>query len=64
MRRTLGSPVERAWLHHEMGRANFELERYPEARDHAKQAHKAAEAAQDPLWQLNACVLIAQTHGL
>ncbi|VDK28865.1 unnamed protein product [Dibothriocephalus latus] len=54
--------IDKAWLHHEIGRAYLELNQYEEAIDHAATARDVADREADMEWDLNATVLIAQAH--
>uniref|UniRef100_A0A0X3P955 Outer dynein arm-docking complex subunit 4 n=4 Tax=Schistocephalus solidus TaxID=70667 RepID=A0A0X3P955_SCHSO len=54
--------VDKAWLHHEIGRSYLELKQYEEAIDHAAKARDIADHEADLEWDLNATVLIAQAH--
>jgi uncharacterized protein HemY len=57
------SSLESTWLYHEIGRCYLELSHYEEAKEYGEKSLKAAEEADDELWQLNASVLIAQANG-
>jgi len=52
--------LEKAWLHHELGRCHFELGRTEQAIKHGKESYKNAEEASDSTWQINAKVLLAE----
>ncbi|BHF71954.1 Tetratricopeptide repeat protein 25 [Sparganum proliferum] len=54
--------IDKAWLHHEIGRSYLELNQYEEAIDHAAKARDIADREADLEWDLNATVLIAQAH--
>ncbi|XP_062302088.1 outer dynein arm-docking complex subunit 4-like isoform X2 [Osmerus eperlanus] len=54
--------LERTWLFHEIGRCHLELKRYAEARDYGIRSLLAADEITDEKWQLNACVLVAQSE--
>ena len=57
------SPLESTWLYHEIGRCHLELGEYQEAKDYGEKSVVAAKEADDPGWQLHACVLVAQSEG-
>jgi len=54
------SALEKAWLHHELGRCHFELGRCEQAITHGKQSYDNASEASDSTWQINAKVLLAE----
>ncbi|XP_034150814.1 tetratricopeptide repeat protein 25 isoform X2 [Esox lucius] len=54
--------LERTWLFHEIGRCYLELKRYHQARDYGARSLAAANEIADEKWQLNACVLVAQSE--
>ena len=55
--------LEKAWIHHEMGRAYMVLDNAVDALDHGLQARTFAEQSADDEWQLNTNLLVAQAHG-
>ena len=57
------TPVERAWVLHEMGWCAFELGKFLDARDYGESSLQAAEEAENTHWQLHASVLLAQSQG-
>ena len=57
------SSLESTWLYHEIGRCHLEMGKHSEAKDYGEKSLKAAEEANDDVWQLNASVLIAQSEG-
>jgi hypothetical protein len=57
------SALESTWLYHEIGRCFLELDDNEKAKDYGERSMAAAEEAQDDVWQLNSCVLIAQSQG-
>ena len=61
---TSKSSLENTWLYHEIGRCHLEMHHAADARQYGERSLEAATEAGDELWQLNACVLIAQSHGL
>jgi len=52
--------LEKAWLHHELGRCHFELGRTEQAIKHGGDSFRNAEEAGDSTWQINAKVLLAE----
>ena len=52
--------LEKAWLHHELGRCHFELGRTEQAIKHGQDSYKNAEEVGDSTWQINAKVLLAE----
>ncbi|XP_071148645.1 outer dynein arm-docking complex subunit 4-like isoform X11 [Mytilus edulis] len=56
------SPLESAWLFHEIGRCHLELNQYVDARDNGRKALEAAKEAEDDTWKLHASVLVAQSE--
>ncbi|XP_064643391.1 outer dynein arm-docking complex subunit 4-like isoform X2 [Lineus longissimus] len=56
------TPLEQTWLYHEIGRCHLELGNFTEAREYGEQSMGAAGEAKDDVWNLNACVLIAQSE--
>ncbi|XP_052079857.1 outer dynein arm-docking complex subunit 4-like isoform X9 [Mytilus californianus] len=56
------SPLESAWLFHEIGRCHLELNQYIDARDNGRKALEAAKEAEDDTWKLHASVLVAQSE--
>ncbi|XP_035611356.1 outer dynein arm-docking complex subunit 4 isoform X1 [Oncorhynchus keta] len=54
--------LERTWLFHEIGRCYLELKRHTEARDYGVRSLAVADEIADEKWQLNACVLVAQSE--
>lgn len=57
------SALESTWLYHEIGRCYLEMADNAKAKDYGEKSLAAAEEAKDDVWQLNACVLIAQSEG-
>jgi len=57
------SALENTWLYHEIGRCHLEMNHAGDASEYGDKSLEAATEAGDALWQLNACVLIAQSHG-
>ena len=57
------SPLESTWLYHEIGRCHLELGHFEKAKEYGEDSLKAANEAEDEVWQLNASVLIAQAEG-
>ncbi len=57
------SALEKTWLCHELGRCHLEKGRFEQAKSYGEQSLEAADSADDPVWQLNASVLIAQAEG-
>ncbi|MBN3296485.1 TTC25 protein, partial [Amia calva] len=55
--------LEKTWLFHEIGRCHLELGRYAEGREYGEHSLVAAGETGDDEWQLNACVLVAQSEG-
>jgi hypothetical protein len=55
--------LERTWLFHEIGRCYLELKRHTEARDYGVRSLAVADEIADEKWQLNACVLVAQSES-
>ncbi|XP_072549801.1 outer dynein arm-docking complex subunit 4 isoform X2 [Salminus brasiliensis] len=53
---------EKAWLFHEIGRCNLELQCHTEARDYGARSLSMADDIGDEKWQLNANVLVAQAE--
>ena len=60
---TTKSALENTWLYHEIGRCHLEMNHAAEAKEYGEKSLEAATEAADELWQLNASVLIAQSHG-
>lgn len=58
----LRSPMESAWLYHEIGRCYIELLDHEQARDFGEKSLAASQEAEDQVWELNASVLIAQAQ--
>ncbi len=58
------SPLESTWLYHEIGRCHLELGNYEKAKEYGEKSLASAQEADDPVWQLNATVLIAQAEGM
>ncbi|ELU16005.1 hypothetical protein CAPTEDRAFT_154109 [Capitella teleta] len=56
------SSLESTWLYHEIGRCYLEMSDNQKAKDYGEKSLSAAEEASDDVWQLNACVLIAQSE--
>ncbi|XP_021361943.1 tetratricopeptide repeat protein 25-like [Mizuhopecten yessoensis] len=56
------SALESTWLYHEIGRCYLEINKFEKARDYGEKSLTAAEEAEDPMWQLQATVLIAQSE--
>ncbi|XP_033733348.1 tetratricopeptide repeat protein 25-like [Pecten maximus] len=56
------SALESTWLYHEIGRCYLELNKFDKARNYGEKSLTAAEEADDPMWQLQATVLIAQSE--
>lgn len=56
------SPLESAWLFHEIGRCHLELAQYVDAKDNGRKALEAAKEAEDDTWKLHASVLVAQSE--
>lgn len=56
------SALESTWLYHEIGRCYLELNKFEKARSYGEKSLTAAEEAEDPMWQLQATVLIAQSE--
>jgi len=56
------SALERAWLHHEIGRCHQKLKQFTKALDHGQQSFDAAVEVFDEIWQLNALILVAESH--
>uniref|UniRef100_A0A667XPV5 Outer dynein arm-docking complex subunit 4 n=1 Tax=Myripristis murdjan TaxID=586833 RepID=A0A667XPV5_9TELE len=56
------SGLEKTWLFHEIGRCYLELKRHTEALDYGYRSLAAADEIADEKWQLNACVLVAQSE--
>jgi hypothetical protein len=59
---TIKEALERAWLHHELGRCYQQLEQYDKSLVHGQQSHDAAVETDDQVWQLNALILVAESH--
>ena len=58
------SALENTWLFHEIGRCYLELGKHDDtAREYGQKSYEEAIKAEDPVWQLNAGVLIAQAEG-
>ena len=57
------SALESTWLYHEIGRCHLEMGKHEQAKEFGEKSLKAAEEADDDVWQLNASVLIAQSEG-
>jgi len=55
-------PLEQTWLYHEIGRCYLELNDYKQSLQFADMSQSAARQAEDQTWQLNATVLLAQSH--
>ncbi|KAG1665914.1 Tetratricopeptide repeat protein 25 [Nymphon striatum] len=53
-------PIEKSWLHHEIGRCYLELGELEDASEFGKKSLRFAESASDLMWQLNASVMLAQ----
>jgi len=60
---TTKSALENTWLYHEIGRCHLEMNHAAAAKEYGEKSLEAATEASDDLWQLNACVLIAQSNG-
>jgi hypothetical protein len=58
------SPLESAWLFHEIGRCHLELDHYVDAKDNGRKALEAAKEGDDKTWKLHASVLVAQSEGI
>lgn len=58
------SPLDYAWIYHEIGRAYSEVFDYDNAKEYGTRSLDAAHDAMDSQWQLNATILIAQAHGI
>jgi hypothetical protein len=58
------SPLESAWLHHEIGRSYLELNDFNAALVSGERSKADATAAQDDRWTLNATLLIAQSQRM
>ena len=58
------SPLESAWLFHEIGRCHLELGQYVDAKDNGRKALEAAKEGDDKTWKLHASVLVAQSEGI
>ena len=56
------SPLESAWLFHEIGRCHLELGQYVDAKDNGRKALEAAKEGDDKTWKLHASVLVAQSE--
>ncbi|CAF1123841.1 unnamed protein product [Adineta ricciae] len=56
------SPLEKAWLFHEIGQCHFGLGDYERAKRYGERSYVEAVAANDPIWQLNAKVLVAHSE--
>jgi hypothetical protein len=59
---TIKEPLERAWLHHELGRCYQQLDQCDKSLAHGQQSLDAAVETDDQVWQLNAHILIAESH--
>ncbi|XP_018419377.1 PREDICTED: tetratricopeptide repeat protein 25 [Nanorana parkeri] len=57
------SNLEKTWLFHEIGRCYLELEMLEDARNYGVKSQEEADEAGDVEWQLNASVLVAQSHA-
>ena len=57
------SALESTWLYHEIGRCHLEMGKYDQAQEYGEKSLKAAQEADDGVWQLNASVLVAQSQG-
>jgi len=55
--------LELTWLYHEIGRALMIQESFKAALDAGLKSRELAEQEQDPEWQLNSNLLVAQAHG-
>ena len=58
------SSLESTWLYHEIGRCYLEVGEHQKAMDYGEKSLAAAQEAEDEVWQLNACVLVAQSQGI
>lgn len=58
----LRSSEESAWLFHEIGRGYWEIGQYIEAMEYGQKSLTAARDGTDQYWQLNACMLVAQSQ--
>ncbi|XP_076350632.1 outer dynein arm-docking complex subunit 4-like isoform X2 [Tachypleus tridentatus] len=56
--------VEKAWLHHEIGRCYLELNNEKTAKEYGQRSLECASEVNDSVWQLNSSVLIAQAEVL
>lgn len=57
------SPLECAWLYHEIGRCYFAKDNYVSAKEMGEKSKTCATEADEPSWQLNALVLMGQAQG-
>ncbi|XP_013787907.2 tetratricopeptide repeat protein 25-like, partial [Limulus polyphemus] len=54
--------IEKAWLHHELGRCYLELNEDIKAKEYGKKSLEYASEAKDVVWQLNSSVLIGHAE--
>ncbi|RNA02032.1 tetratricopeptide repeat 25 [Brachionus plicatilis] len=57
------SDMEKAWLHHEIGRCHLELGSYKVAEDFGNKSLDYSDKISDEVWKLNATILIAQSQA-
>ncbi|CAF1384950.1 unnamed protein product [Adineta steineri] len=57
------SPLEKAWLFHEIGQCHFGLGDYERSKRYGERSYVEAVAVNDPVWQLNAKVLVAHSQA-
>ncbi|UJR35342.1 hypothetical protein I4U23_028101 [Adineta vaga] len=57
------SSLEKAWLFHEIGQCHFGLGDYERAKRYGERSYVEAVAVNDPVWQLNAKVLVAHSQA-
>jgi tetratricopeptide (TPR) repeat protein len=56
------SPLEKAWLFHEIGQCHFGLGDYERSKRYGERSYTEAVDVSDPVWQLNAKVLVAHSQ--
>ncbi|CAF1646302.1 unnamed protein product, partial [Didymodactylos carnosus] len=56
------SPLEKAWLFHEIGQCHFGLGDYERSQAYGNRSFTEAVEVSDPVWQLNAKVLVAHSQ--
>lgn len=57
------SPLEKAWLFHEIGQCHFGLGDYERSKRYGERSFHEAVDVGDPVWQLNAKVLVAHSQA-